>query len=568
MINQKPLTYTKTTTMSSGKETPRQKMIGMMYLVLTALLALNVSKEILQGFVMVDESIGKSKLILDENNSRVQKAFEDYVNDGNFEAKPYLLKSIETQKSIRIVDAYIDSMKVMITRKTEGLPKKDTSQLRFMERLDDFDTPTYLLIGSDETKPIDTKYSAKDLRKQLTNLHSDLLSLIDNMQKDSKTKLDAESIATLKQKLGTIKPTDRNIIKEGVKLNWELENFYHMPMAAVITNLDKIQADMKNLESEFLHTFAGASSKFVFKIDKLHADVVAPSAYVLAGQPFKANIVLGASSTQLTPERMEVLVGAVYDPVTNKLINKGDAITIKDGMGNYEAMTSSTGQKELKGVIKYKNPRGVDEYYPFDYSYMVAPPFSAVAADNMNIFYAGIENPITATCAGFSPSDLKITVSGCGAETVPTSAGKYVIKVKSAGTCSVSVAAKVNGVYQQQGPVKTFRVKDIPPPYLKLGGKLATSNLEFTRNEIRLLGGVGAESVGFMFPVNFVVKSFDVELKGGGSIQCSGNNLSQAAKTALNNMRVGDIGYIDNIKVQKPNGTIITIPSAKIKIKA
>ena len=91
--------------MSSGKETPRQKMIGMMYLVLTALLALNVSKEILQGFVMVDESIGKSKVILTENNERVQKAFEDYVKDGNSEAMPYLLKSIETQKSIRVVDA-------------------------------------------------------------------------------------------------------------------------------------------------------------------------------------------------------------------------------------------------------------------------------------------------------------------------------------------------------------------------------------------------------------------------------------------------------------------------------
>jgi gliding motility-associated protein GldM len=567
MINQKPLTYTKTTTMSSGKETPRQKMIGMMYLVLTALLALNVSKEILQGFVMVDESIGKSKLILDENNSRVQKAFEAYVNDGNFEAKPYLLKSIETQKSIRIVDAYIDSMKVMITRKTEGLPKKDTSQLRFMEKLDDFDTPTYLLIGSDETKPIDTKYSAKDLRLQLTTLHTDLLGLIDNMQKDSKTKLDAESIATLKQKLGTIKPTDRNIIKEGVKLNWELENFYHMPMAAVITNLDKIQADMKNLESEFLHTFAGASSKFVFKIDKLHADVVAPSAYVLAGQPFKANIVLGASSTQLTPERMEVLVGAVYDPVTNKLINKGDAITIKDGMGNYEAMTSSTGQKELKGVIKYKNPRGVDEYYPFDYSYMVAPPFSAVAADNMNIFYAGIENPITATCAGFSPNDLRITVSGCGAVATQTAAGKYVISVKSAGTCSVTVAAKINGAYQQQGNIKTFRVKDIPNPVIKLGGKLATSNLEFTKSEAKLLGGVGAESPGFMFPVNMVVQSFDLYVTGA-PITCIGNKLSVEAKRALSEMKVGQKAYIDNIKVMTPKKTIITIPATQLKIKA
>ncbi|MBC7694214.1 MAG: hypothetical protein H7141_02080 [Burkholderiales bacterium] len=554
--------------MSSGKETPRQKMIGMMYLVLTALLALNVSKEVLKGFVMVDESIGKSKAILDENNTRVQKAFEDYVKDGNFEAAPYLLKSVETQKSIRLVDAYLDSMKLLIVRKTEDLTKQDTSQLRFMEKLDDFDTPTHLLIGSDASNPIDSKYSAKDLRQQLTKLHDELLTLIDNMQKDSKTKLDQESISTLKQKLSNIKPVDRNLVIEGVKLNWEAENFYHMPMAAVITNLDKIQADMKNLESEFLHTFAAASSKFVFKADKLHADVVAPSAYVLSGQPFKANIVLGASSSEFTPDRIEVLVGGIYDTTSKKLIKAGTPIAIKDGMGNYEALTSSTGEKELKGVIKYKNSRGEFEYYPFEYSYMVAPPFSAVAADNMNIFYAGVDNPVSATCAGFSPADLKVTITGCGAIATQTSAGKYVITVKSAGTCSVAVAAKINGVYQQQGSVKTFRVKDIPPPYLRLGGKLATSTLEFTRNEVKMLGGVGAEAVGFMFPVNYIVKSFDLTVQGRGDIPCQGNNLSQAAKTALGNMSVGQIAYIDNIKVRKPNGDIVTIPLAKIKIKA
>lgn len=554
--------------MSSGKETPRQKMIGMMYLVLTALLALNVSKEILQGFVMVDESIGKSKVILDENNSRIQKAFEAYVNDGNFEAKPYLLKSIETQKSIRIVDAYIDSMKVIIARKTEGISKSDTSQLRFMEKLDDFDTPTYLLIGSDETKPIDSKYSAKDLRLQLTNLHQDLLNLIDNMQKNSKTKLDNETINTLKQKLSTIKPVDRNLEKDGIKLNWELENFYHMPLAAVITNLDKIQADMKNLESEFLHTFAAASSKFLFKADKLHADVVAPSAYVLSGQPFKANIVLGASSSEFTPDRMEVLVGGVYDTTSKKLINPGTPLVIKDGMGQYEAMTSATGEKKLQGVIKYKNARGDFEYYDFNYQYTVAPPFSAVAADNMNIFYAGIENPVSVSAAGFSPSDLKVTVNGCGAEAIPNGAGKFTFKVKSAGTCSVAISAKVNGVYQQQGPAKTFRVKDIPPPVLKMGGKLATTNLEFTKNEIKQVGGFGAESVGFMFPVNFVVKSFEVLVQGGGTYPCSNNNLSDDAKKALANMRAGQIVYIDNIKVLTPKQTLITIPSVKFKIKS
>lgn len=556
--------------MSSGKETPRQKMIGMMYLVLTALLALNVSKEILKGFVTVDESIEKSKLILDENNMRVQKAFENYVSSGNYEAKPYLMKAIEAQKNIRMVDAYIDSVKLLIVQKTEDPSKRDTSQLRFMEKLDDYDTPTYLLLGSDEASPITTRYSAKDLRLQLDRLYANLTIMLDNMQKDAHTKLDKEDINALKQKLATIKPLDRNLEVDGVKMNWELENFYNMPMAAVITNLNKIQADMKNVESEVLHVFGAASSKYVFKIDRLQARVIAPTAYVLAGQPFKADVVLGASSTSLNEERMKVLVGAEYDTLTKKLSVSGSPLSIKDGMGKFENVTSATGQKNLKGVVVYKNPRGVEEYYPFDYSYMVAPPFTAVSADNMNIFYAGVDNPMSASSAGFSPNDLRVTVSGCGAVAVPAGVGKYTITAKSAGSCTVTVTAKVNGVYQQQGSPKVFRVKDIPPAVLKIGGKLATTNLELSRNEVGQMGGIGAESPGFMFPVNFVVRSFDVFMIRKGkpeTFTCTGNNFSAEAKLAMASLKSGDKLYIENAKVQKPTG-MTTLPSVQIKVKS
>lgn len=347
--------------MSSGKETPRQKMIGMMYLVLTALLALNVSKEILKGFVTVDESIVKSKLILSENNARVQKAFEDYVNQGNFEAKPYLLKAVEAQRDIRLVDAYIDSMKLMIIQKTENEIKSDTSQLRFMDRLDDYDTPTYLLIGSNEASPIKTRYSASDLRLNLDKLHGDLIFMLDKMQKETSTSLDLADMNALKQKLDGIKPSDRNIHDDGMKLNWELENFYHMPMAAVVTNLNKIQADLKNVESEMLHTFSSASSKFTFKINKLEAKVIAPTAYVLVGQPFKAEIVLGASSTELSNDRMKILMNAEYDTLSKKLLTSGTELAVKEGMGKYESSTNVSGQKTLKGVVVYKNPKGQDE---------------------------------------------------------------------------------------------------------------------------------------------------------------------------------------------------------------
>lgn len=556
--------------MSSGKETPRQKMIGMMYLVLTALLALNVSKEILKGFVTVDESIASSKLYLTQSNERVKKAFEEYVSQGNLEAKPYLLKAIEAQKTIRVVDAYIDSMKLMVVQNTEDPSKSDTSKLRFMEKLDDYDTPTYLLIGSNEAAPKTTKYSARDLKLQLTKLHADLTMMLNNMQKDKDTKLHDKDIAALKEKLNTIKPIDKNMEVDGVKLNWELQNFYHMPLAAVITTLDKMQADMKNLESEILHVFSAASAKFIPKFDKLHANVVSPTAYVLAGQPFQANIVLGASSTELNAEKMRVLIGAKYDTVLRKLTNNGSELSVIDGVGKFEAITNATGLQNLNGVIVYKNPKGDNEYYPFDFPYTVAPPFTAVAADNMNIFYVGVDNPISVSAAGFSPNDLKVNVSGCGASIKMGGTGKYKLTANSTGSVVVTVSAKVGDTYKPQGTPKVFRVKAIPPPVLKIGGRLATTNLEFTKNEIAMIGGLGAESPGFMFPVNMVVKSFDLEVNNNGSVvpyKCTGNNLSADAKQALSRLRVGQKAYIDNIKVQTPTG-VISLPMAQIKLKS
>lgn len=556
--------------MSSGKETPRQKMIGMMYLVLTALLALNVSKEILKGFVTVNESIENSKLMLDENNMEIQKAFEHYVNQGNYEAKPYLLRAVESQKIIRTMNSYIDTVKLLIVQKTEGREAKDTSRLRFMEKLDDYDTPTYLLIGSNEARPKTDKYSAWDLRKQLENMCRDLNMMLENMQKEKSTKLDEKDFQNLKKRLKLFKPFDKSTTVDGVKMNWELQNFYHMPLAAVITNLNKIQADTKNLESEFLHVFASASSKFTFKIDQLRAEVIAPTAYVLAGQVFKANIVLGASSSELSPDRMQVLVGAEYDTLQKKLSVQGSSLSIANGMGVYEEQTSSVGQKDLKGVVVYKNPRGIDEYYPFDFPYVVAPPFTTVAADNMNIFYVGVDNPLSVSAAGFSPNDIKVNVSGCGAEIKTDGGGKYKLTAKNTGTCLVTVYANTAEGYKQQGPPKVFRIKSIPPPVLKIGGKLATSNLEFTRNDLASIGGVGAESPGFMFPVNMVVKSFELQVIGATGIQpypCNGNNLSAEAKEAIKKLRPGQKAFFDNVKVQTPTG-IINLPMAQIKLKS
>ncbi len=555
--------------MASGKETPRQKMIGMMYLVLTALLALNVSKQILKGFVTVDENIEKSKQILTENNERLRKTFEDYVSLGNAEAKPYLVKAIEAQAYTGAVNAYLDSMKMIVIRKTEKLPKPDTAHLRYMERLDDYDTPTYLLIGDDEASPRATPYSARALRQQMAGLYDKLNRLVDDMQKDPGTKIEDAELKALKEKLATIRPVDRNIEDDGVKLNWELENFYHLPMAAVVTNLNKMQADVRNIESEFLHVFSAAGAKPDVRTNKLVARVLAPTAYVQTGQAFKADILLSAGSTSLPPDRMKVLVGARYDESKHQLTQPGSPLNITEGIGKYEATATGQGEQTIEGVVVYKNTKGVDEYYPFNYTYMVAPPFTAVAADNMNVLYVGVSNPLSVSAAGIAPTQLVVTATGCGAKVLPSGLGKYEVQATSAGTCMVTVAAKTAEGLKTQGAPKLFRVKNIPLPVAKIAGRPAISTIDLTTLEISGIGGLGAISLGFEFPVNFKVQDFEVVTVQAGNYKmepCKGPNLTARAKESLAKLNKGQRAYFENIRVQTPSG-LITIPNATIRLK-
>lgn len=554
--------------MASGKETPRQKMIGMMYLVLTALLALNVSQQILKGFVTVDENIEKSKDILTENNAKVKEAFEEYVKQGNYEAQPYLLKAIEAQKYTRELTMYIDSMKHLVVGETEKINKADTAQIRFMKKLDDFDTPTYLFIGSDEANPISTPYSANALKKEMINLYNKLSSLVNDMQKDAKTKLDEKGMYALKEKLNSIKPSDKEIVEDGVKMNWELQNFYHLPLAAVVTNLDKMEADIKNIESEFLHVFSQNAMGSSVRINSLTAQVISPKPYVQTGQEFNADILLAAGSTNITSERMQVLVGAEYDSINKKLSVPGTAINIQDGIGKFSTIANATGQQELKGIVAYRNTQGIVEYYPFQYQYMVSSPFAAVSADNMNVFYVGVNNPISVSAAGFAPNELQVSINGCGAKMISSGAGKYEITATSAGTCTMTIAAKTAKGLQNQGPPKVFRVRNIPPPIPKINGVPALGTLEFTKTQIAGIEGIGAEAMGFVFPVNMKVLEFDVITVQGGNMtteHCSGPNLNLKAKQLLEKLNKGQKAWFENIKIQSPSG--ITNVNATIKVK-
>lgn len=551
--------------MAGGKETPRQKMIGMMYLVLTALLAMNVSKQILHGYIVVNESMEASKTNLIESNKRISESFESAIN-GNPAAKAYFEKAKEGQALLNTVYKYIDEVKYNVIAKTEKIGNADTAKLKYLNSIDNYDQPSFELIGSDAGSPQNKPLSALELKDKITAAHNGLIALLEGMQKNTKTKLFPADYEGLKKKIGHIKPEDSGAEEDGMKMTWEVENFYHLPMAAVVCNLNKMQADLKNLEAEMLQVFSGASGKLAIKFDRLAAKVIAPSSYIQSGQPYKADIFLAASSSSMTKDMMEVLIG------TDSLSKGagGTSLPIENGEGKYEVGTGGQGEQTYKGVIKFKKPDGSTEFYPFSQTYMVAAPAVAVAAEKMNVFYIGVDNPVAVSAAGVSPTDLLVNISGCGATKTGGAGGKFVVRATSPGTCNISVSAKTKDGTKPQGKPIPFRVKKIPDPMPKLGGKLANGILDFKKVELASVGGIGAEIPGFDFDVKFPVVGFVFSANVKGIIKeftCAGANLSPEAKTVLQSLNSGGKAYVEAIKVKSPDGSIRNLPTVSIKVK-
>lgn len=543
--------------MSNAKETPRQKMIGMMYLVLTCLLALNVTKEVLQGFVTINESIETTNSNFTANTKNMMKAFDDAIKKGKNEVKPYYAKAKEVTQLSQTTFDYITTLKQNIQQYTEDVKGSDTMKLARIENLDNFDKPTYLLIGPDETKPVDTKYSAKELRKNITTLTSALNKMIDDMHETKGTVIPKADYDILKEKIKLFTPHDNFKDKDGKAIGWEIKNFYNMPLAGVITNLSKMQSDIRSIESEMVTTFASAAGKLNLILNDFQARIVPVSNYVQSGSPFTADVFLTASSSEFTDENMQFVLGDM-DTATGKLAEGAIILPIDKGTGKINIPTSIAGHKEISGWIKLKGADGFYKYFKYNNEYVVANSAVAVSPDKMNVFYIGVDNPLTVSAAGVAPTDLVVNVSGCGANLTSNGNGKYIAKAVTPGTCIVTVMQRTPDGLKQQGPPQVFRVKKFPNPPLKVAGKSTYGSLDMKLADAKNINVLGVDNAGFDFIAQFNMKKFSVCTVIGGTASqayvCSGNQLSQEAKDALKKLKVGSKVYFEDIEVNAPDG--------------
>jgi gliding motility-associated protein GldM len=556
--------------MAGGKETPRQKMIGMMYLVLTALLALNVSKEILDAFITINKGLEKTKTTFDIKNKQQYSALQNAYNEKKEKYAKAWDQAQKVQKASQNLVSLIDKIKAKTIGDTEGLDYTkligknqygvDTVwSLARVSNKDNYDKNTEIMVGGEPGTPKEaadadgTNYTANNLKKQLVSFRDQLKGFT----KENKTL--TASIDSL------FSFPDVLIDAAGTETNWEALNFYHVPLAATTTILSKIQTDIISSESDVISFLFADVEAATFKFTQLNALVIPSKTYVLEGDSYTADVFLSASDNTNLPTIQLAGQGAKLDK-KNPVLNGGTAIPIDpiDGMGKIKLPANGIGLKHWEGVIKFKGPQGEVPYH-YSFEYEVAKPALVVSPTKMNVFYRGLDNPVSISVPGISLDSITPSISNGSISKAGD--GSYIVKVTSGAEANISVSAKINGKQKPMGTLP-FRIKSVPDPTPMFGGK-GPSDSKISKADLTASQGVRADLKDFVFDLTYPVTSFDMTAIIGGeskTLNSSSNKVTPDMVTLAGKLRSGQRIIIENIKARAPDGTLRTLGNISLKV--
>ena len=498
--------------MASAKETPRQKMMGILYLVLLGLAATTVTDHVLDAFRNLRISLETST-----NNVRttVDNTFSTFeatkLKNEPERARPIYDRAKKVKAIAKELDDYIESTKKLLIEKGGDLG--ETSQ-DVKARADVDLSPRYMLRKARGENGIPR---AVELKNRINDSRTKILATLDAKERDGlKLALNAEDPVT----------------KMGPKTTWEQDNFGDgIPLTAALTALTKIQADLKNTESEVIKKILGEVDKAVINLDRFDAVAVAPSSYILVGQTYTSQVFLTASDSKTQPE---VSVG-------------GQVLKVQDGKGLYTVTATKEGEFKWSGTVRVKQSDGtMKEYRTAEQMYTVAKPSAVVSPDKMNVFYCGVDNPVSVSAPGIAKEKIKVSmtngeISGTG--------GHYIVKVKTPGAKAV---VTVSGEFEK-GKVSVlgtteFRIKRIPPPRIEFGGKAGGHiGTGAAKSQSRIF----AVLKDFDFDAPFTISHFTLYVLKPRSepmvFESNTNVLTPAMQSAMNGITPGSRVVFDNI---------------------
>ena len=512
-------------------ETPRQRMIGMMYLVLTAMLALNVSKDILNAFSIVDDALHTS------NQITMSKNAQDYAELNRQKAILGEGKVAEAfEKAAQIKDLsnemveYIEQTKVNYIEYVEGTSAyNEDGTLKTVAELkakDNISKATNFMV---------LEGNAKKLKEKLEDYRNKLLSFVDEKDREN-----------MSQTVG-LHVNEKFENANGAKESWETHYFERVIFAAGVTLLNKTIGEVRNAESGILKYVIRSITKDDFNFSNITAKVIPKSQVVFQGDIYEADVIVAAYDDKQPIE-------AYWRPGTGVMTSTQGASPVRGdfGVARLKIPTNSVGDFNYTGLIKMTAPDGTIQLHNFTDKYTVMAPSATAAADKMNVLYAGIDNPISVS-ASVPAEKIGIAITGGGSFT-QTGPGKFDIKVPESlvsKTVTINIHANVDGRQQPMGS-NVFRVKRVPDPVALLGGSSKDGSkmpkAELLANPF-ILASMGTD---FVYDLPWTVNSYKVTFIVKGSedppMTCNNRQFSDAVKNKINSCGPNTVIYFTEIK--------------------
>ncbi len=515
---------------SNNPNSPRQKMINLMYLVFIAMMALNVSSEVLEGFELVEGSLRTSINNSEHRNEIVASALNSSYESNPEKVKEWYLKGKQVKEKSDSLFNYVQKLKIRIAQIADG----DDADVDNIEHKDDLEAAARVMLA-----PMTGE--GKNLREAIDSYRVFMSEMV----------VDSAMTTVIEASLSTEAPH-----KPGINIRkWEDALFENMPVAASITLLTKMQSDIRNIEGQVLSYLLSSVDMGDYRVNQIKAQVIPESQIVMRGGQYKANIVLSAVDSTKRPS---IFVNGKQLPDDNK--------------GMFTVTTGSTGTFPVEGYIQMPNSEGIMVKYPFKSEYFVTEPSATVAPTLMNVLYAGISNPLRIAVPGVPSSNVTATMTngtlsrnGDVWEAKPTTVGKEAV---------VSVRARMADGRTVEMAQTSFRVRALPDPMPYIEYKDANGNVKkfrggkMLKRDLVSADGIMAAIDDDLLNVPFTVLSFELTFfdSMGNVIPevAQGREFSQRQKDYIRRLARGKRFYITRVLVKGPDGKERTISPIEV----
>ena len=503
-----------------ARMSPRQKMINLMYIVLTAMLALNVSSDVLNGFTLVEDGLKRTNSNVSDRNAALYMQLEEFTRQNPQKGKPWLDKAADVRRQTLSLYKYIDSLKLAIVRDADGVDGKVDNILN----QDNLEASSKVMV---------TYGNGAKLERRLAAYRKYIAAYIADPKKQ----------AAIQKALAT-----EPVLQKGsmIKVPWVSGMFENMPVVASVTLLSKLQNDLLFAEGEALQTLVASVDAGDVRVNKLDAFVIPNSKLVMRGGKYSADIVLAAVDTT---QRPAIFVNGRQLPANTR---------------TYEFMAGQTGTFTYSGYLDVTRGDGTTSRYPFQSDYTVIEPTATVSATMMNVLYAGINNPISISVPGVAQNAVSATMtngsltrSGDHWNAHPTRVG---------AECVITVTATLEG-RSQTVSTSTFRVRKLPDPTAYIPYKDSKGNENhykgskpFAKSLLLAANGLDAAIDDDLLNVHYSVVDFETivfdSMGNAMPEKSAGSRFSERQKTSFRRLSRGKRFYITRIRAKGPDGIV------------